>query len=132
MSSLFIKRLLAFIFIGLGSWCLFFPGTVESLGLKPEYVTGSIVHMLLIACFGAQAVLCGMVIAFSEFTPRTFLVFGLAGSIPFFVFNYYFYFVAEVFTHWMLLDFLGNIVILGCGIAGYRLSKREQSRIEIA
>lgn len=53
---------------------------------------------LLLACFGAQAVLCGVVILTSRFTPAIFLAFGLCGSIPFFGFNYYFYFVKEMFT----------------------------------
>ena len=83
--------------------------------------------VFLIGCFGAQAVLCGTIIATAEFKPQTFLIFGLIGSVPFFVFNAYFYFVVPIFTDWMLLDFAGNLGILACGLLGYRLSKAEQT-----
>ncbi len=129
MSALMIQRLLAVIFLGLGGWCVVTPGVVERLVLRPEYVTGSATHLLLLGCFGAQAVLCGTVIAFSRFTPITFLVFGLVGSIPFFAFNFYFYFIEQLFTNWMLLDFVGNIGILACGLAGYCAAKRESAAI---
>lgn len=119
-----IQYVLSAVFIGLGGWCLLFPGTVERIVLKPEFQHLSPTSALLFGCFGAQAVLAGTVIALSEFKARTFLIFGLVGSVPFFVFNWYFYFQARMFTDWMLLDFLGNIAILLCGIFGYRLSRR--------
>lgn len=80
----------------------------------------------LIGCFGAQAVLCATVILTTTFTARTFLLFGLIGSIPFFVFNYYFVFVQPIFTNWMLLDFLGNVGILLCGLAGWRFKLKDE------
>jgi hypothetical protein len=52
-------------------------------------------------------------------------VFGFVGSVPFFVFNYYFYFEVKIFTHWMLLDFVGNAGILIFGLTGYHYSKSE-------
>lgn len=118
-----IQFALAAIFIGLGGWCLVAPQSVERLALRPEFQHMSATSALFIACFGAQAVLCGLVIALSEFKPRTFLVFGLLGSVPFFAFNWYFVFVAKMFTPWMLLDFAGNLGILACGLAGYWLSR---------
>jgi hypothetical protein len=63
----------------------------------------------------------------SQFKASTFLVFGLAGSLPSFAFNYYFYFVAQIFTHWMLLDFVGNIGILASGGVGYRMKIKEDA-----
>ena len=120
-----IQRTLALIFIFLGGWCVIDAATVEALVLRPEYYVGNSTSRLFIGCFGAQAVLGGVVIWTSVFRPRTFLVFGLAGSVPFFIFNYYFYVVTEMFTDWMLLDFAGTIAILACGILGYRLSKAE-------
>ena len=125
VSSRQVQYVLAFIFVSLGGWCLLAPGDVEQLALRPDLVTGSLPTKVLIGCFGAQAVLCGVVIATSRFTPATFLIFGLAGSIPFFGFNYYFYFMAEVFNDWMLLDFVGNIGILICGVAGAVVRRRE-------
>jgi hypothetical protein len=126
MNAIHYQRILAFIFLGLGGWCLLFPGTVEVLGLKPEHRMDTVASHLLVGCFGAQAVLCGILLVTARFTPRTFLVFGLAGSIPFFVFNYWFYFVVPVFSHWMLLDFVGNVGIFVLSMLGYRAAVREQ------
>lgn len=125
MTALSIQRGLAFIFFSLGGWCLIDPVTVESLVLRPEFYIGTSASALLLGCFGAQAVLVSVVMWTSVFRPNTFLIFGLIGSLPFFAFNYYFYFEAKMFTEWMLLDFVGNLGILGCGLLGYRLSKRE-------
>jgi hypothetical protein len=128
MTALRIQRSLASVFLLLGGWCLLAPAQVERLALRPEYVIGNATSALLMGCFGAQAVLAGVVILCSRFTPRTFLVFGLAGSLPFVCFNYYFYFVQPMFTAWMLLDFVGNIAILSLCLAGWRMAKQEASR----
>ncbi|MAP96504.1 MAG: hypothetical protein CMK07_16285 [Ponticaulis sp.] len=125
MRSKHIQLVLAAIFIGLGGWCLVAPHSVERLVLRPEYQHLSATSALLLGCFGAQAVLGGIVIALSQFTPRTFLIFGLVGSLPFFAFNWYFVFVSKMFTEWMLLDFVGNVGILTCGLLGYWLRRRE-------
>ena len=125
MRSASLQRFLASIFLVLGAWCMFLPRMVEQLTIRPEHQVLTATSSVFIACFGAQAVLCGAVIWFSKFTPKTFLAFGLLGSIPFFAFNYYFYFVEPIFTKWMLLDFAGNVAILLCGLIGYRISKRE-------
>ena len=125
MRSASLQRFLASIFLVLGAWCMCLPRMVEQLTIRPEHQVLTATSSVFIACFGAQAVLCGAVIWFSKFTPKTFLAFGLLGSIPFFAFNYYFYFVEPIFTKWMLLDFAGNVAILACGLAGYWLSKRE-------
>ncbi|WP_068115321.1 hypothetical protein [Tropicimonas marinistellae] len=125
MKSQNIQLGLAAIFLGLGGWCLVAPRMVERLVLTPEYQHLSATSALLLGCFGAQAILAGLVIALSRFTPMTFLVFGLVGSVPFFVFNFYFVFVVELFTYWMLLDFVGNLGILACGILGYRIRTEE-------
>ncbi len=45
--------------------------------------------VLMIGCFGAQAVLGGLFIWFSVWTRTTFLVYALA-LLPFFWFNYWF------------------------------------------
>lgn len=129
MKAIHYQRILAVIFLGLGSWCLLMPGMVESLSLRPEYQMNTLGSALFMGCFGAQAVLCGVLILTARFTTRTFLVFGLVASTPFFGFNYYFYFVRPVFTHWMLLDFVGNIGILALCLLGYRAIKRERSPV---
>ena len=114
------------IFIGLGGWCLLMPHTVEHIVFQPEHQHLSLTSGILIGCFGAQAVLAGLVIYLTTFNARAFLFFGLAASIPFFVFNYYFYFLVEVFNHWMALDFVGNIGILALCAAGYRSCRMDE------
>lgn len=125
MKAIHLQQGLAFIFFSLGGWCLIDPATVESLVLRPEFYVGNATSQLLMGCFGAQAILVSVLLWTSVFRPTTFLIFGILGSIPFFVFNVYFYFIAKMFTNWMLLDFVGNLGILACGILGYRLSKAE-------
>ncbi len=125
MTARRIQTLLALVFLGLGGWCLLMPGMVERLALLPEFQHNSATTRLLMGCFGAQAVLCGTVILLSEFKAKTFLVFGLVGSIPFFVFNYYFLFVAQMFTPLMWLDFVGNVAILTLCLWGWRLKQAE-------
>ncbi|GLQ20850.1 hypothetical protein ACFFUB_02185 [Algimonas porphyrae] len=127
MTAWRIQLLLAFVFLSLGGWVLLFPGTVERLALLSEFQHNSATTRLLLGCFGAQAVLCGTVIALSEFKARTFLVVGLVGSIPFFVFNYYFLFVAKMFTPLMWLDFAGNVAILTLCLMGWRLLRRQDA-----
>jgi hypothetical protein len=130
MTPRILQRLLGFVFISLGAWCALFPRTVEELTIRPEHQVLTATTAVFISCFGAQAVLCGFVILLSRFTSRTFLWFGLVGSVPFFAFNAYFYFVEPIFTHWMLLDFVGNLVILACGLLGYRMA-RERERVDM-
>ena len=123
MTPLLAQRLIAVPFLGLGAWCLVFPGTVERLALRPEYWHGSTTTAVLIGCFGAQAVLAGLFAAFSRFTRTTFLAYGLA-LLPFFAFNYWFVFVVPVFGEWMALDFLANLAMLALCVVGYRASPR--------
>ena len=125
MKAVHLQRILALIFIGLGAWCLLFPASVELFVMRPAYYVGNSTSELFVACFGAQAILVGAVIYTSRFLPSTFLIFGIVASVPFFGFNYYFYFVRGMFTDWMVLDFVGNIGILACGLWGYRLSLKE-------
>jgi hypothetical protein len=127
MKARHIQNLLGSIFLLLGMWALFFPSVVETFVLAPEYFIGSTSSALLIGCFGAQAILCSILIFCTTFSARTFLVFGLMGSLPFFVFNYYFVFILPVFTDWMLLDFVGNVGILLCGIIGWQIRLREET-----
>ena len=125
LKSIHVQKALALVVLLLGGWCLLFPATVEALVIRPDYYVGNATSALFVACFGAQAMLCGTVIYTSRFLPRTFLVFGLLASVPFFGFNYYFYFIKGMFTDWMLLDFAGNLAILALSLLGYRLCVRE-------
>ncbi len=125
MTASIIQKFLGAIFLSLGLWALLFPATVESLVLAPAHFMGTSASAVLMGCFGAQAVLCSVLIFTTTFSANTFLLFGLIGSIPFFVFNYYFVFVLPIFNDWMLIDFVGNVGILACGIAGWYLKKQE-------
>jgi hypothetical protein len=124
-----LKTAQALVFLGLGGWCLLTPHLVETLSLKPEYQHLSDTTALLMGCFGAQAILCGSLMLLSRFTATTFLGFGLLASIPFFVFNAWFVWVAEMFTAWMLLDFAGNVSFFLIGIFGWRLMRHETTPV---
>ena len=127
MKAFHIQLLLGLIFLFLGMWALLFAGHVEALVLAPDHFIGTTASAVLIGCFGAQAILCATLIFTTRFTAQTFLIFGLIGSIPFFIFNYYFVFISPIFTDWMMLDFVGNVGILVCGIAGWLMAKKECS-----
>ena len=123
MTPRVLQICLASIFLVLGSWCLFFPGTVIELTFRPEFAVASEQARFIMGCFGAQAVLTGTIILAARFTATTFLVFGLFGSIPFFIFNVWFLFVDPILNEWMLLDFAGNLGILVTGLWGWRLCR---------
>lgn len=91
---------------------------VETLSLKPEYKHLSATTALLMGFFGAQTVLCVSLMLLARFTAAIFLGFGLLASIPFFVFNAWFVWVAEMFTPNMLLDFAGNVSFLVISLLG--------------
>ena len=97
---------------------------VERLGVNPEYQHLSTTSALLMGCFGAQAVLGGLFIAFSRWTKATFVIYGVA-LLPFFWFNYYFVFVVPVMTRWMALDLVSNLFMLGLCFWGYRIAPRS-------
>lgn len=119
MSSSAIRKLIAVVFIGLGGWCLLFPGNVIAMTINPAYlIEGRLVEVLM-GAFGAQAVLFGVVALVSRFTPKTYLVFGLA-VLPFFAFDYWFYVVEPVFNAMILLDALGNVILIALCVLGYR------------
>lgn len=95
---------------------------VERLGVNPEYRHLSTTTALMMGCFGSQAILSGLFAWFSRFTRMTFLAYAIA-LLPFFWFNYWFVFVVPVFSRWMALDFVSNIVMLALSLWGWRLSK---------
>ena len=125
MTSRTLQYALASIFLLLGAWCLIFPGTVVRISFRPELATVTDQARFLMGCFGAQAVLNGTILASARFSPLTFLVFGLVGSVPFFIFNIWFWLVVPVLNAWMLLDLLGNLGILTAGIWGWHLARKE-------
>ena len=121
LTPLWPQRLLALPFLVLGAWCLVVPHMVERLGITPEYQHLSTTSALLFGCFGAQAVLGGLFIAFSRWTRSTFAIYG-AALLPFFWFNYYFVFVVPVMTRLMAIDLVSNLFMLGLCVWGYRIA----------
>lgn len=114
-----IQYAIAAVFFVLGGWCLIAPQSVIDLTVRPDYRPDDAIAPLLVGCFGAQACLAGLFAAFSIFTRATFLAYGVA-VLPFFGFNYYFYFVEPVFNELILLDAAGNLIFLVLCVMGYR------------
>ncbi|MGB3555165.1 MAG: hypothetical protein WBA25_11060 [Jannaschia sp.] len=125
MTARGVQSALAAIFVLLGGWCMLLPGMVVGLVFLPGLDADGVPVRFVMGCFGAQAVLTGTILATARFTPTTFLVFGLAGSLPFFAFNVWFTLVEPVLNGWMWLDVLGNAGILACGLLGHYLARRE-------
>lgn len=102
---------IAAVFLVLGAWCLAAPWTVIDLTIRPEHRSQDLLVLVAFGAFGAQAMLAGLFAATARFTRRTFLAFGLA-LLPFFVFDWYFYFQRPLFNALILLDVAGNLVML--------------------
>ncbi len=124
LTPLWPQRLLALPFLILGGWCLIAPQMVERLTITPEYQHLSVTSALFIGCFGAQAVLGALFIAFSRWTKRTFAIYA-AALLPFFWFNYYFVFVVPVLNRWMMLDFVSNLAMLALCFWGWRIAPAQ-------
>ena len=53
------QKLLAGVFIGLGSWCVISPRSMLDLSVNPESLIVTPLTTFLARCFGAQAILAG-------------------------------------------------------------------------
>lgn len=126
--SRLIQKLIAVPFLGLGAWCLLHPTSVESLSLRAEYQHLSTTSALLISCFGAQAMLAGVILLSCRFTRTTYLVLGIA-LLPFLAFNYAFVFVWPLFTSWMALDLAGNLLMIVLCAIGWRRAEADVSKV---
>jgi hypothetical protein len=121
-----IQWLLASVFFVLGGWCVVSPSSVMALTIRPERQTEDPIALLALGAFGAQAMIAGLFAAFSRFTRATFLAYGI-GLLPFFVFDWWFYAVDPVFTPLGMLDAVGNVVMLGLCVLGWRAARRERT-----
>ena len=119
MTSRQIQYALAAVFFVLGGWCLLSPASVMALTIRPEYQSGDPIVAVLIGAFGAQALIAGLFAAFSTFTRTTWAVYA-AALLPFFVFDYWFYAVEPMLTWVGLLDAVGNVIMLGLCVLGWR------------
>ena len=122
MSDRTIQLALASVFFVLGGWCLVSPTSVLDLAITPEYRSDAPIVPLLMGAFGAQALIAGLFAAFSRFNKATYVAYGLA-LLPFFLFDYWFYFVEPMLTKIGLLDAVGNAVMLLMCALGWRASK---------
>ena len=119
MSARFAQNLIAAVFLGLGAWCLVFPASIVALAFRPAFRSDAPLVPILVACFGAQAMLVGLLAATARFTRQSFLVLGLA-LLPFLVFDWYFYWVVPLLTPFGMLDLLGNLAMLALCWQGWR------------
>lgn len=117
--------MIAAVFLALGGWALLAPGSVIDLAITPEYRANTFFTRFIMACFGAQAVLFGVMALVVRFTPKAFLVFAFL-LLPFFVFNWYFHYEVPVLTTIGMLDFAGNVTMLVLAIIGWRAALHEE------
>lgn len=124
LSARALQRLIALPFVVLGGWALAWPWSVQLIALRAEMRADTPLQNLLIACFGAQALLCALFILTSRFSRWSFALFALA-LLPLFWFDWHFYVAQPIFSAGIALDLLGNLVMLGlCGL-GWRAARAE-------
>ena len=92
----------------------------------PAYRSEAPIVPILMGAFGAQALIAGTFAAFSQFTKRTFIAYGVV-LLPFFAFDYYFYAVEPMLTEVGLLDAAGNLIMLALCYLGWRAADTGRS-----
>ena len=123
MSARTTQYLIGAVFAVLGGWALLAPQSVIDLAVRPEFRSDDYLASFALACFGAQACLFALVAFTAIFTRRTFAAYGIA-LLPFFLFNYWFYFRVPLLTEVGLLDFVGNLIMLGLCWHGWRVAEQ--------
>lgn len=122
MTARMAQNLIGGVFLVLGGWALVLPRSVIELTIRPEFQSEDFLAVFAVACFGAQACLFALVAFTARFTRRTFAAYA-AALLPFFVFNWYFYFEVPLLTELGLLDFAGNAVMLVLCWLGWRAAE---------
>lgn len=122
MTALTAQRCIAAVFLLLGGWALLAPQHVIELAISPPYQSGDYLSRFTMACFGAQAVLFGVMALVARWSATAFAVFGVL-LLPFFVFNWYFHYEVPVLTSIGMLDFAGNVTMLVLTVIGWRAAK---------
>ncbi|MFC2951416.1 hypothetical protein ACFOOP_05720 [Marinicaulis aureus] len=121
-----LQYAIAAVFIILGGWCLAAPTSVIAMTVRPDFHTEASLAVVALGAFGAQAMLAGLFAGFSIFTRWTFFAYGIA-LLPFFVFDWWFFFVTPMFNEFILLDAAGNVVMLCLCAYGYTLLSKTQA-----
>ena len=122
MTARICQFYIAAVFLGLGGWALLAPASVIALAITTEYQDTAFLTTFTMACFGAQAVVFGIMALALEWSARAFLIFA-AVLLPFFWFNYHFHYVEPVLTSIGMLDFAGNITMLVAALVGWRAAR---------
>ena len=125
MSARTAQFLIAAVFLMLGGWALFAPASVIALAVTEAYQDNTFLTRFTMACFGAQAVLFGLMTLVVRWKARSFAVFAVL-LLPFFGFNYWFHYEVPVLTSIGMLDFAGNVTMLACALVGWRAALREE------
>lgn len=128
MRALIYQFLIAFVFLTLGGWALFAPQSVIDLALTPAYRDDSFILRFTMACFGAQAVMFGIMALVTRWSSKAFAVFAVV-LIPFFVFNWYFHYQMPVLTSIGMLDFAGNLIMFLACLLGWRAARKDEEGI---
>ena len=116
---------IALVLLGLGGWALVAPAQVIALALTEPYRDTGFIMRFAIACFGAQAVMFGIMALVTEWNARAFAAFAVV-LIPFFVFNWYFHYEMPVLTSIGMLDFAGNLIMFVACIIGWRAARASE------
>ncbi len=124
MTARICQYLIAVVFLALGGWALLAPGNVIDLAFTESYRENTFLMRFAIACFGAQAVLFGVMAMVVEWSARGFAVFA-AMLLPFFVFNWYFHYEVPVLTSIGMLDFAGNVTMLIAALVGWAAARAK-------
>ncbi|MFU7527963.1 hypothetical protein [Qipengyuania sp. ASV99] len=124
MTARIAQSIIAAVFLGLGGWALLAPANVIDLALTEPYRDSSFIMRFSVACFGAQAVMFGIMALVVKWTARAFAVFAVV-LVPFFVFNWYFHYEMPVLTSIGMLDFAGNVVMFAACLIGWRAARGE-------
>lgn len=127
MSARTAQFLIAAVFLLLGGWALFSPASVIDLAVTEAYRDNSFLTRFTMACFGAQAVLFGLMTLVVRWSARAFLAFA-ALLLPFFGFNWYFHYEVPVLTSIGMLDFAGNVTMLVLAVIGWRAARADEAQ----
>ena len=125
MRAFLCQFAIAFVFLALGGWALIAPQNVIDLTLTPEYREDSFILRFVMACFGAQAVMFGIMALVTRWSSKAFAVFAVV-LIPFFVFNWYFHYQVPVLNSIGMLDFAGNVVMFAACLIGWQAARNDE------
>lgn len=124
MTARIAQSYIALVFLGLGGWALFWPAGVIELGFTEPCRENTFTTRFIMACFGAQAVLFGLMALMVTWSARAFLAFA-ALLLPFLWFNYHFHYVVPVLTPYGMIDFAGNLTMFIAALIGWRAARGE-------